>query len=76
MRQRGGKLVHAWAAPGHVDPATVVSSTFEMAWPPRSGRTASFPEIDRVAWFTPDRARELLNPAQVELVDRLLAAVA
>ncbi len=76
VRQRSGKLVHAWGAAGDVDPATVRSSTFEMAWPPRSGRTATFPEIDRVAWVAPDRARELLNPAQAELVDRLLAIVA
>jgi len=72
VRQRGGKLVHAWAAEGNVDPATVDSATFEMTWPPRSGRTATFPEIDRVAWVSPERARELLNPAQAALVDRLL----
>ena len=76
IRQRAGKIVHAWAAKGEVDPAAVRSATFEMAWPPRSGRMATFPEIDRVAWVTPDRARALLNAAQVELVDRLLAALA
>ncbi len=76
VRQRAGKLVHAWAAEGGVDPALVESSTFAMTWPPRSGRTATFPEIDRVAWVTPDRARELLNPAQAGLVDRLLATLA
>ncbi len=73
IRQRAGKLVHAWAAAGDVDPTAVRSATFEMAWPPRSGRLAAFPEIDRVAWVSPERARELLNPAQAELVDRLLA---
>ena len=73
IRQRAGKLVHAWAAAGDVDPTAVRSATFEMAWPPRSGRLATFPEIDRVAWVSPERARELLNPAQAELVDRLLA---
>jgi len=72
VRQRSGKLVHAWAAAGDVDPTKVRSATFEMAWPPRSGRLTSFPEIDRVAWVSPERARELLNPAQAELVDRLL----
>lgn len=76
VRQRGGKLVHAWAGEGEVDPAAVDSATFEMTWPPRSGRTATFPEIDRVAWVTPERARELLNPAQAELVDRLLGVLA
>jgi predicted NUDIX family NTP pyrophosphohydrolase len=75
VRQKSGKLVHAWAAGGDVDPAAVQSSTFEMTWPPRSGRQASFPEIDRVEWVPPERARELLNPAQAPLVDRLLAAI-
>jgi len=76
VRQRAGKRVHAWAAAGDVDPDAVQSATFEMTWPPRSGRRASFPEIDRVAWVSPARARELLNPAQAPLVDRLLAALA
>lgn len=76
IRQRAGKLVHAWAAEGEVDPEALRSATFEMVWPPRSGRMAAFPEIDRVAWVAPGRARELLNPAQAELVDRLLAALA
>ncbi len=76
IRQRGGKVVHAWAAEGAVDPAAVRSATFEMIWPPRSGRTATFAEIDRVAWVAPERARLLLNPAQAELVDRLLGALA
>jgi predicted NUDIX family NTP pyrophosphohydrolase len=75
VRQRAGKVVHAWAAAGDVDPDLVESSTFETTWPPRSGRTVSFPEIDRVAWVSPARARELLNPAQAPLVDRLLEAL-
>jgi predicted NUDIX family NTP pyrophosphohydrolase len=75
VRQRAGKRVVAWAAAGDVDPAALESSTFEMTWPPRTGRRASFPEIDRVAWVTPERARELLNPAQAPFVDRLVAAL-
>ena len=75
ISQRGGKVVHAWAAEGEVDPAAVRSVTFDMVWPPRSGRVAAFPEIDRVAWVDPGEARRLLNPAQAELVDRLLAAL-
>jgi predicted NUDIX family NTP pyrophosphohydrolase len=43
-----------------------------MEWPPRSGRTAAFPEVDRAEWFAPDRAREKINPAQAKLIDRLL----
>lgn len=73
VRQRGGKLVTAWAAAGDFDPANLRSNTFEIEWPPRSGKTAEFPEVDRAAWFSPEAAREKLNPAQVTLVERLLA---
>src|SRR2546428_12112802 len=51
VRQRGGKTVVAWALAGDLDPAEARSNTFEMEWPPRSGRTGEFPEIDRVGWF-------------------------
>ncbi|MGE5635952.1 MAG: NUDIX domain-containing protein [Nocardioidaceae bacterium] len=72
VRQSGGKLVTAWAARGELDVDAVRSNTFTMEWPPRSGRTAEFPEIDRAAWFELDAAREKLVAAQVELLDRLL----
>ncbi len=55
--QKGGKVVHAWAVEGDLDPEAAVSNTFEMEWPPGSGQGQAFPEIDRVAWFTPDDAR-------------------
>ncbi len=71
VTQRSGKVVSAWAAEGDLDPQTVESNTFELEWPPRSGRTAEFPEIDRADWFSLDVAREKLNPAQAEFVDRL-----
>jgi predicted NUDIX family NTP pyrophosphohydrolase len=74
--QKGGKVVHAWAIEGDLDPAAAESNTFEMEWPPRSGRRQVFPEIDRVAWFAPDEARRRLKPTQVPFVDRLLEAVA
>jgi predicted NUDIX family NTP pyrophosphohydrolase len=74
--QPGGKLVHAWAVEGELDPATAVSNRFEMEWPPRSGRRAVFPEIDRVAWFTPAEARRRLKPTQIPFVERLLASLA
>lgn len=70
--QKGGKVVHAWAVEGDLDPATSVSNTFEMEWPPRSGRRRTFAEIDRVEWFVPDEARRRLKPTQVPFVDRLL----
>ncbi len=70
--QKGGKIVHAWAIEGDLDPAAAVSNEFEMEWPPRSGRRQSFPEIDRVAWFGPDEARRHLKPTQIPFVDRLV----
>jgi predicted NUDIX family NTP pyrophosphohydrolase len=72
VTQKGGKVVTAWAAEGDLDAEAVQSNTFEMEWPPRSGRTAEFPEIDRAGWFGVDTAREKLVSAQVEFVDRLL----
>jgi predicted NUDIX family NTP pyrophosphohydrolase len=71
IRQRNGKHVRAWAAEGDLDPATVRSNTFELEWPPRSGRTQSFPEIDRAGWFGLDAARERLLDAQTPFLDRL-----
>lgn len=75
IRQRGGKRVHAWAAAGDLDPSAAVSNTFEMEWPPHSGRSAVFPEIDRVAWFALADARAAIIPAQTPLLDRLEDAV-
>jgi predicted NUDIX family NTP pyrophosphohydrolase len=74
--QKGGKLVHAWAVEGDLDPETAVSNEFEMEWPPRSGRRQLFPEIDRVAWFGLDDARSHLKPTQIPFVDRLVEALA
>jgi predicted NUDIX family NTP pyrophosphohydrolase len=76
VKQKSGKVVTAWAAEGDLDPDAVHSNTFEMEWPPRSGRTAEFPEIDRAGWFGVDQAREKLVPAQAELLDRLLERLA
>lgn len=71
VRQSGGKVVTAWAVEGDFDPEEAVSNTFELEWPPRSGRTQSFPEIDRVAWFDLDTARSKLVAAQAAFLDRL-----
>jgi predicted NUDIX family NTP pyrophosphohydrolase len=73
--QKGGKLVHAWAIEGDLDPAAAVSNEFEMEWPPRSGRRGVFPEIDRVAWFGPEEARRRIKPTQIPFVDRLVDAL-
>lgn len=72
VRQRGGKRVSAWAVAGDLDPEGIRSNTFTLEWPPRSGRCREFPEIDRVAWFSPLRAREKIKPAQRAFVDRLV----
>jgi predicted NUDIX family NTP pyrophosphohydrolase len=72
VKQKGGKVVSAWAAEGDLDADRIRSNTFTMEWPPRSGRTAEFPEIDRAAWFPVDTAREKLVPAQAEFLDRLV----
>jgi len=73
IRQRGGKRVIAFAGKGHFDPAALISNTFEIEWPPRSGRRQSFPEVDRAEWFNIEFARTKMLSAQVELLDRLLA---
>jgi predicted NUDIX family NTP pyrophosphohydrolase len=69
--QAGGKRVSAWAIEGDFDPATLVSNTFELEWPPRSGRTAQFPEVDRAQWFAPGEAQQKLLPGQRAFIDRL-----
>lgn len=71
VRQKSGKLVHVWALEGDLDAASINSNTFTLEWPPRSGRTAEFPEVDRAEWFSLGQARDKLNPAQVTLLDRL-----
>lgn len=71
VRQKGGKEVLAWAFEGNCDPETIRSNTFELEWPPRSGRRREFPEIDRAAFFAPDEAKAKLNPAQVAFLERL-----
>ncbi|GAA2366526.1 NUDIX domain-containing protein [Streptomyces viridochromogenes] len=71
VRQAGGKTVTVWAVEADLDPADVVPGTFTMEWPPRSGRQREFPELDRVAWLSLDRARELIVKAQAAFLDRL-----
>lgn len=71
VRQTGGKTVTAWAVEADLDPATIVPGTFRMEWPPRSGQTREFPELDRVEWFGLDRARDVIVKAQSAFLDRL-----
>ncbi len=71
VKQKGGKLVHAWAFQGDCDPATIRSNTFAMEWPPRSGQQQAFPEIDRAEFFDLETARRKVKAAQVGLIDEL-----
>ena len=71
VRQRGGKRVRAWAFEGDCDPTALVSNEFEMEWPPRSGRRARFPEVDRIAFFSLEEAARRINPGQQPLLQRL-----
>ena len=75
IQQKAGKRVLAWAFCGDADPGAIVSNEFEIEWPPRSGHRKSFPEVDRADFFSPERARLKLNPAQVPFVDRLVSAL-
>jgi len=75
VRQRNGKTVTAWAVEADFDAEAIVSNTFELEWPPRSGRRQSFPEIDRAAWFDVPTARRKMIAGQDVLLDRLLEHV-
>jgi predicted NUDIX family NTP pyrophosphohydrolase len=71
VRQAGGKVVHAWAVRGDLDPAALRSNTFEIEWPRGSGRMRTFPEVDRAAWFDLAEARRRIVPAQAAFLDAL-----
>ena len=71
-KQPGGKVVHVWAIEGDWDPVDLQSNTFEMEWPPRSGRRQSFPEIDRASWFGIAEARLKILKGQAVFLDYLL----
>jgi predicted NUDIX family NTP pyrophosphohydrolase len=76
VRQKSGKRVHAWALEGDLDPSAISSNSFTMQWPPRSGTVREFPEVDRAQWFSIEQARAKINPAQGELLDRLIQRLA
>lgn len=75
VKQKGGKVVAAWAVEGSIDPGKINSNTFLMEWPPGSGRQTEFPEVDKAGWFSPDDARAKINPAQAALIDALCAKI-
>ena len=72
VKQKGGKTVFAFAAEGDIDPSEIVSNTFEIEWPPKSGKKKAFPEVDKAGWFSADEAKVKINPAQSPLIDELL----
>lgn len=71
IKQKSGKTVHAWAFEGDCDPGTIRSNTFSIEWPPRSGKTATFPEVDRADFFDLAEGRRKLNPSQAAFLDEL-----
>ncbi|HEU4943683.1 MAG TPA: NUDIX domain-containing protein [Solirubrobacterales bacterium] len=75
VKQKGGKVITAWAAEAEFDPGELRSNTFSMQWPPRSGVEREFPEVDRAEWFDPAEAGRRINPAQATFVDRLLERI-
>jgi predicted NUDIX family NTP pyrophosphohydrolase len=73
IRQAGGKIVRAWAVEGELDVSRIESNSFEMEWPPRSGKFRSFPEVDRGAWFALAEAKERILPSQRPLLEQVEA---
>ena len=73
IKQKGGKVVHAWACPGDCDPAQITSNAFSLEWPPKSGRIQEFPEVDRAEFFGLVEAKRKTNPAQAALLEQLAA---
>lgn len=71
IKQKGGKLVLTWAIEDDLDPAAIRSNTFQMEWPPKSGKRIEFPEIDQASWFPLELAKEKINPAQQALLEDL-----
>jgi len=71
VKNKSGKVIHAWAVEGDLDVSIVKSNTFQMEWPPKSGQQQDFQEVDKAGWFSPEKAMEKLNQAQVPLVERL-----
>jgi predicted NUDIX family NTP pyrophosphohydrolase len=72
LKQSGGKSVHAWAVEADCDPSELRSNLFSLEWPPKSGQTREFPEVDRAAWFTIPQAREKILKGQIGFIDQLV----
>jgi predicted NUDIX family NTP pyrophosphohydrolase len=72
IQQKGGKNVFAWAIEGDINAATTFSNTFELEWPPKSGKIKTFPELDKAGWFSVEDAKIKINQAQVDLIEELI----
>ncbi len=75
VKQKGGKRVYAWGVKGDINPETIRSNTFEIEWPPKSGKKALFPEVDKGAWFDIEQAKEKINPAQFAFLEELMRKI-
>ncbi|QJD97969.1 NUDIX domain-containing protein [Mucilaginibacter robiniae] len=75
IKQKGGKIVHAWAVEGNIAHEAIISNTFKMEYPYKSGKWISVPEVDKGAWFTADEARSRINPAQSAFIDELVLII-
>jgi predicted NUDIX family NTP pyrophosphohydrolase len=75
IQQKAGKIVHAWAVQGDVDETNVRSNSFEIEWPPRSGKKQTFPEVDRASWFSLAEARKKINSSQAQFLDQLVRMI-
>jgi len=75
LRQPSGKVVHVWAVEGDIDASSIASNTFTIEWPPRSGKSRAFPEVDRAGWFTLAEARARLLAGQLPLLDDLMRKI-
>ena len=76
VKLKSGKTVHAWAVEGDIDHETIISNTFEIEWPPHSGKKITIPEIDRAGWFNTVAAKQKMNAAQAIFIERLLNVIA
>jgi predicted NUDIX family NTP pyrophosphohydrolase len=75
VKQKGGKIVHAWAVEGDADSDNIFSNTFQQEWPYKSGKWITIPEVDKAAWFSAEEAKEKINPAQTAFIDELLERI-
>ena len=73
VKQKGGKTITAWAVEGDADHSKIISNTFEMEWPPKTGNMKTFPEIDKAEWFSVSTAKEKINAAQIAFIDELIS---